>query len=75
MRSEGFGCWLGTRINGDEGLAFELIDDEVVEFAFIIGGIGNEERALFKAVNTLEFFNEFTRDFGVSNVVWQSNGD
>ena len=51
VRSEGFWGLLVTWIDGDEDLTFELIDDENIELAFIIGGIGDEERAIFKAVN------------------------
>lgn len=47
----------------------------VVEVTFVVGGISDEESALFEAVNAFEFLDEFTGDFGISGVVGQCGRD
>ena len=62
-------------IDGDESLAVKLVDDEIVEVAFIVGGIGNEEGALFEAIEALELFNEFPCDRGVGDIIGERDRD
>ena len=57
VRAESFRCLLVAGIDGDESLAVKLVDDEVIEIAFIVGGIGNKEGALSEAIKPLEIFN------------------
>ena len=75
MRAESFRRLLVAGIDGDESLALKLVDDEVVEVAFIVGGVGNKERALFEAIEPLELFNEFACDCGVGGVIGEREGD
>jgi len=50
VRAEIFRRLLVAGIDRDESLAVKLVDDEVIEIAFIVGGIGNKEGALFEAI-------------------------
>ena len=75
VRAEGFGFLLITRIDGDECLAFKFVNDEVVDFAFIVSGITDEESAPFETINALELLDELTGDFGVSGIVGKCKRD
>jgi len=75
MRSESFVGLCIAEVDGNESLAFQVVNDEVIELSFIIGGIGDKDGALFKAIKTFEFFDEFTGNLCVSGVIWESNGD
>ena len=47
--------------------------NEIVEVFFIVSRISQENSPLFEAINTLEFFDKFFRNFSVSLVIWRSD--
>lgn len=75
MSAEGFWFLLIAWIDWDKGLAFKLVDNEVIKIAFVVSGITDKERALFEAVNALELLDELTGDFGIGEVIGQCRRD
>ena len=63
-----------ARIDGDESLAVKLVDDEVVKFTFIVGGISNKEGASSETIEQFKLFNEFASDNGIGAVIWEREG-
>lgn len=69
MRSEGLRLLGVARIDGDEGAALHLIDDEVVDVALIVSGVGDEDDASFELVDAFELPEERFGDVCVGSVV------
>ncbi len=71
LRSEGFFRLCVSGVDRDNGLTFELLDNEIVHVLFIISGISNEDRFFLEAVHSFEFVDELFGDFGIGLVVRQ----
>jgi len=71
FRSEGFFRLCVARVDRNNGLTFELLDNEIVQVFFIISRIGYEDSIFLKTVNSLELVDEFFGDFGIGLVVRQ----
>ena len=75
MRSEGLRLLCVAGIDGDEGAALHLIDDEVVDVALIVSGVGDEEGASFELVEALEFLDKRFGHLRIGVVVGESGFD
>ena len=60
---------LVARIQLDDRLRLHLLDEEGVELAHVVAGVGDEDHALFHLVNAFEFPQEFSNDEVVRLVV------
>ena len=72
MRAKGVIIMGIAGINGNKSLAFELIDNEGIHISFIIGSVSDKESTFFEFIDTLEFFNQFTGDVGIRDVIGKS---
>lgn len=58
-----------TRIEGNDRLGLDLLDEKGVEVALVIGLVGDDDHAFLGLVEALEFLEQFARDLGVGHVV------
>ncbi len=75
MRSEGLRLLCVARVDGDEGVSLHLTDDEVVDVALIVSGVGDEEGASFDLVEALELPDEGFGHLRIGSVVGECGFD
>ena len=75
MWSKTFRLLCVSRIDRNECSAFHAVNDQVVEFAHIIGGVGDKHGAFFEFVDAFEFLDECFCNRCISCVAGKSDFD